>query len=178
MTRDRGVGERGAYVFRRYSERFPALFAYEKKRLRKILPSALIEHIGSSAVPGLGGKGIIDVLVAVPKDAVADGLKKLIARGYTYTGRGGCEERAFLMRMVRYAGRERQVHVHLVQIGSGVWQRDLAVRDYLRHDKVAAKEYAKVKRMAVREAKGEGEKYRQLKRSFLNQLEKKAMMRA
>ena len=51
------------YVFRGYSKRFLVLFAYEKKKLRQILPSALIEHFGSSAVPNLGGKGIVDVMV-------------------------------------------------------------------------------------------------------------------
>jgi len=163
------------YVFRKYSERFPALFAYEKKRLREIFPSALIEHVGSSAVPNLGGKGIVDVMVAVPKQSVASALRKLTAHEYEYTGRGGSQDRKFLRRIVRYAGRERGVHIHLTHDGSHIWRAAVAVRNYLRRNKTIAREYAKLKRLAVREAGDDGKKYRRLKKDFLDQIERKAL---
>ena len=163
------------YVFRRYSEKFPVLFAYVKRRLREILPLTTIEHIGSSAVPGLGGKGIVDVMVAVPKRSVAGALKKLVANGYEYTGRGGSRDRKFLMRTVRSGGRERQVHIHLTHSGSRVGRAAVVVRDYLRQDRAAAMEYAKLKRLAVKKAGGDGKKYRQFKKAFLDKIERKAL---
>lgn len=164
-----------AYKFRGYSKRFPAFFAYEKKRLRRILPSAMIEHFGSSAVPNLGGKGIVDVMVSVPKGAVPSSLRKLIAQGYEYTGRGGSKDREFLMRTIRAGGQERQVHIHLTHSGSYVGRAAVAVRDYLRREKEDTLEYAKIKKLAVKQANGDGKKYRQLKKAFLDKVEKKAL---
>jgi GrpB-like predicted nucleotidyltransferase (UPF0157 family) len=169
------VGEPKKYVFRKYSEKFPALFAYEKRRLHKILPTALIEHFGSSAVPGLGGKGIIDVMVSVLKRSMDGALKKLIAHGYEYTGTGGGKDRKFLQRTIRWAGCERWVHVHLTPDGSRVWRRAIAVRDYLRRNKVVAMEYAKLKRLAAKEAKGDGAKYRRLKKDFLDRVKRRVL---
>lgn len=55
------------YVFRRYNSKYELLFNKEKAKLKKILPKAKIEHVGSTAVKGLGGKGIIDISIIVPK---------------------------------------------------------------------------------------------------------------
>lgn len=55
------------YVFRPYDPIFPKLFIKEKNRLKKFLGrTVLIEHVGSTAIPGLGGKGIIDIAIAAP----------------------------------------------------------------------------------------------------------------
>ena len=48
------------YKFRKYDPKFGELFKREKAKLKKIIPGIKIEHIGSTAVPSLGGKGIID----------------------------------------------------------------------------------------------------------------------
>jgi len=168
-------GKAKKYVFRGYEKRFPAFFTYEKKRLRRILPTALIEHFGSSAVPNLGGKGIVDVMVSVPKGAVLSSLRKLIAQGYEYTGTGGSKDREFLARTIISGGQERQVHIHLTHSGSYVGRAAVAVRDYLRRDKEETMEYAKLKRLAVRKAQDSGKKYRKMKKDFLDQIERKAL---
>jgi len=55
------------YIFRPYNPIFPELFKNEKERMEKILGDNLqIEHIGSTAVLGLGGKGVIDILISIP----------------------------------------------------------------------------------------------------------------
>ncbi len=59
------------YVFRQYDKEYPEFFQTEKKRLRAVLPSgALFEHIGSTSVPGLGGKGFIDILIGIPREKI------------------------------------------------------------------------------------------------------------
>jgi GrpB-like predicted nucleotidyltransferase (UPF0157 family) len=56
------------YVFKPYSKNFPELFQKEKERIVSNLNLPLvIEHIGSTAVPGLGGKGIIDIGIATDR---------------------------------------------------------------------------------------------------------------
>lgn len=165
------------YVFRKYSEKFPLLFRKERAKLRKILPKAKIEHIGSSAVKGLGGKGIIDIIFAVPKKDYGGALLKLKRNGYDHIiAKHHMErDRKFLQRIIKYRGDERIVHVHLTWENSKNWKLKVALRNYLRKHKKIAEKYARLKKRGVKYANGEGAKYRAYKHSFLEELNKKAM---
>jgi GrpB-like predicted nucleotidyltransferase (UPF0157 family) len=165
------------YTFRKYSEKFPVLFRKERAKLRKILPKAKIEHIGSSAVKGLGGKGIIDIILAVPKKDFEKTLPKLEREGYVYIAPEHQRERdrKYLQRIIKHRGDERRVHVHLTWENSKNWKTKIALRDYLRKHRDVAKKYAAIKKKGVKFARGEGAKYREFKHSFLLELNKKAM---
>lgn len=163
------------YLFRKYSDKYPGLFRREKTKLRGIFPKAGIEHIGSSAVPWLGGKGIIDVIISVPKNEIKASIKKLEAGGYEHRPLAGERGREFFRRSIQHREQERRVHVHLTFHNSKQWKSFIAVREYLKGHKEMAKEYEKVKKEAVRAAGGKGEKYRARKTSFLKKLEKKAL---
>jgi len=65
------------YSFNKYSRKYKQFFNREKIKLKKIFPKAEIEHIGSTAVFGLGGKGIIDIAISVPKNQIQKAIKKL-----------------------------------------------------------------------------------------------------
>lgn len=58
------------YVYKPYNELFSKLFLEEKRRLLNILKEECfdVKHIGSTAIPGLGGKGIIDIGITVAKE--------------------------------------------------------------------------------------------------------------
>lgn len=163
------------YSFKKYSDNFPGLFYKEKIKLQKIFPKADIEHVGSSSVKGLGGKGIIDIAVSVPKKEIAKSIKKLQANGYDCRPNGGDKERKFFQKIIKYSKNERRVHIQLTYNNSHTWKAFIAVRDYLRRNKKEALRYAQVKKEAFKRAKGEGEKYRKHKKSFLDALEKKAL---
>ena len=51
------------YSFNEYSAKYKKQFYIEKLKLKKIIPKTKIEHVGSSSVRGLGGKGIIDLAI-------------------------------------------------------------------------------------------------------------------
>src|SRR5258708_39095278 len=73
------------YVFKPYSKIFPELFEKEKQRILVHVKTALtIEHIGSTAVPDLGGKGIIDIAIAVNKQELDSVSKQLQSLGYEF----------------------------------------------------------------------------------------------
>ena len=66
------------YLFKPYSKIFPDLFEREKERISShIKEDLVIEHVGSTAVPGLGGKGIIDIAIAVSKKEMESVSKQL-----------------------------------------------------------------------------------------------------
>ena len=71
------------YVFKLYENKFPEIFEKEKDRLSKYLTGDYkIEHIGSTAVPGLGGKGIIDIYIVSPTDNQENIKEGLLRAGY------------------------------------------------------------------------------------------------
>lgn len=156
------------YVFRRYCKDYPRLFREEKRKLIKALGNnVVIEHVGSTAIPGLGGKGIIDIAIKTPKSKVSrykDILKKL---GYkTSLKHPEDNRRIFLQRKIRYSGKERRVHVHLT-LKKKFWDTFIIFRDKLNKNPELIKEYENLKKKAVKIARGDGQAYRDYKNEFL-----------
>ena len=154
------------YSFKKYSEKYKQLFNKEKTKLKKIFPRAKIEHVGSSSIKGLGGKGMIDVAISIPKKEIQNAIKKLQRNGYDFRPSGGDKERSFFQKIIKYNGNERRVHIQLTHSDSKTWKSMIAVRDYLQKNKEAVKEYARVKKEATKHANGEGKKYREYKKSI------------
>lgn len=162
------------YIFRKYSKISPKLYRKKKIKIKKILPKARIEHIGSTAVPKLGGKGIIDILIGVAKKNILKTKKKLQILGYTLP-KGGSKNRIFFEKDCKINGKKQRFHLHLTPYNSQVWRKALALRNYLIKNKQEAKNYIKIKKEAVKIANGEGKLYREYKKRFLDNLNKKAM---
>ena len=163
------------YSFNKHSEKYKQLFNKEKSKLKKIFPGAKIEHVGSSSIMGLGGKGIIDVAISVSKSQIQNAIKKLERNGYDFRPKGGDKERSFFQKIIKYKGNERRVHIQLTHSDSKSWKSMLAVRDCLRNNPKAIKEYERIKKEAIKYANGEGKKYRKYKKSFLQKIEKLAL---
>jgi GrpB-like predicted nucleotidyltransferase (UPF0157 family) len=128
-----------------YDPSWPALFAAESRRILDVCHahgvSLVLEHTGSTAVPGLDAKPILDILAgrAAESDRAA-AIAALVAAGYTYRGEQGILGRDFFRR-----GEPRSHHVHLTTVGGTFWQDHRAFRDYLRAHPDEAAEYARVK---------------------------------
>jgi GrpB-like predicted nucleotidyltransferase (UPF0157 family) len=136
-----------------YDPAWPLLFEQEKLRLLVAFGAkpAVIEHIGSTAVPGLAAKPVIDIAVGIPCLAEAETyLPCLIELGYVYEP---SLERAFPERRFFWKGRPlvHTYHVHLAEVDQPVLVRPKLFRDYLRHHAEAVAAYAALKKaLAVR----------------------------
>jgi GrpB-like predicted nucleotidyltransferase (UPF0157 family) len=106
-----------------------------------------VEHIGSTAVPGLAAKPIIDVMIGVPPGCPTAVAKQLAMHGWAHLGEAGVRGREYLRRRAR-----QHANVHVVEHGSALWQENLALREYLRRDADARRRYAAAKRQAAQEA--------------------------
>lgn len=168
------------YIFRPYNSIFPELFDSEKVRLQKTLGNDVqIDHIGSTAVPGLGGKGVVDISVVVPKKdwpEVSKDLKKLV---YEYKKKDEAREKERLFFMANLPDNElgtRLYHVHLSYPESLEFKNEIGFRDYLRKHPEALKEYAEIKMKAAEEAQKFTSKnkmrdtYSQTKKTFIEKI--------
>ncbi|MFH1551828.1 MAG: GrpB family protein [bacterium] len=158
------------YKFRRYDKRFPDIYKREKIKLKKVIPNAIIEHIGSTAVPGLGGKGIIDILVAVNRKEINKIKNQLERANYVFKESGGESDRLFFKKNYKYHGKTRIVHLQLTHHDSYIFKRMIKFRDKLIKDKEYAKKYEGVKKEAVKIARGEGKIYRKHKKKIFKEI--------
>jgi GrpB-like predicted nucleotidyltransferase (UPF0157 family) len=102
-----------------------------------------VEHVGSSAVPGLVCQPIVDLAVGVRHPGVEWLRAPLEQLGYLYRGDGG--ERGGLLFVLEARPRHRVAHVHVVEHGGAQWRRYLAFRDLLLSDAGARDAYARLK---------------------------------
>jgi GrpB-like predicted nucleotidyltransferase (UPF0157 family) len=118
-----------------YDPAWPELFAAERGALEKALEPWLhggVHHIGSTAVPGLSAKPIIDMIAGIRDLEEARGAFESLAHlGYDY----------FPHRPEAHAFRKPGYGVHLTVPGSAIWNERLAFRDALRADSELAAQY-------------------------------------
>jgi len=160
------------YVFKPYSKIFPMLFQKEKERITSHIHHQLvIEHIGSTAIPSLGGKGIIDIAIALDMKDIDLALKQLESLGYEFKPAFSTSDRLYLIAYLPDPEEEkRRYHIHLTYIGNNEWKEFLEFRDYLRSHLKEMQEYAELKKQAANEANGEGEKYRKFKEPMFKKI--------
>jgi GrpB-like predicted nucleotidyltransferase (UPF0157 family) len=124
-----------------YDVAWPARFVTERDRIVAALGAVArrVDHIGSTSVPGLAAKPIVDIDLSVPDvDDEPPYLPALERAGYHLRVRQPGH------RMVRTD--DRGVHVHICTEGSDWERRHLLFRDWLRHDKADREAYASLKR--------------------------------
>ena len=162
-----------------YDPHWPGLFDEEAKRLRAVLDSSLIvglEHFGSTAVPGLSAKPIIDILIAVRSltEAQAVFVEALGNLDYVYWADNPKQDRLFFVKGMPPFGATRSHHVHVTEPDGEMWQR-LAFRDYLRAHPEEAATYARLKRRLAAEHPADREAYTGAKSAYIDSVMRKAM---
>lgn len=151
-----------------YDPGWPARFETERRRLTPLLPGATIHHIGSTAVPGLAAKPIID-LMALVEDLDAP-IGALVARGGYQFPEAFNAELVGRRWLCRPSASHRSDHLHLVRDRAEL-DRHLRFRDRLRADPALAGEYAQLKRGLAERFGDDREAYTAAKAAFVSRVE-------
>ena len=154
-----------------YSPMWPAVFEIEKQRLGAIFgaDAVLVEHIGSTAVPGLGARPVIDVMLGAPALAIVERqIPQLVESGYRYVPEF---EKAVAQRryFVKLQGHPGTFHLHAVLIDSPFWRDHLAFRDALRADAALAERYWQLKRRLAARFPNDRAAYGDAKAAFIRE---------
>jgi GrpB-like predicted nucleotidyltransferase (UPF0157 family) len=150
---------------------WPAAFQRLAVRLRAALGvlAIAIEHVGSTAVPGLAAKPILDIAIGLAPAADPDrAIAALQSLGYLFVGDKGDEGGLVLVLEDRPA--HRIAHLHVVGYGDAQWHRYLALRDRLRNDPTARVAYAQLKRGLAAKFAGDRPAYTAAKAAFIARL--------
>jgi len=160
-----------------YDPAWPSLFAAEAARLRAILDAAALplalEHMGSTAVPGLAAKPVLDILGGYPPGAhVGAYVAALEAAGYVHRGEQGIPGREYFRR-----GSPRAYHLHLAVRDGAFWREHLAFRDVLRARADVRDAYAALKRDLAGRHPRDREAYTEGKGDFVREVVARALAR-
>ena len=157
-----------------YDPAWPDRFKEERKALRRVLRPWLagpIEHIGSTAVPGLAAKPVIDIMAGVETlEGSLDAIDAVVILGYCYFPYQATVRHWFCKPSDAF----RTHHLHLVPLNSPQWARPIAFRNYLRAHRDVASEYEELKRRLARQFRFDREAYTESKGTFIEAITKKA----
>jgi GrpB-like predicted nucleotidyltransferase (UPF0157 family) len=163
----------GPIVIRDYDPAWPRMFADERARIEQALGliATTIEHVGSTAVPGLAAKPIIDILVGVVdlEAARSDCITNLTRLGYTHMAAYEAWLPGEILFRKVVEGRWTH-HVHVTERTGDRWLEFILVRDYLRGHPKAARAYGDVKKAIALQFGDDVEGYREAKRATMAEL--------
>ena len=155
-----------------YDATWPLEFAAEADRIERVCSGLQLklEHIGSTAVPDLSAKPVIDILAGrpanVPGSAYVAAFRQL---GYEHKGAFGIPGRNYFRK-----GTPRTHHVHMVSWTSEFWRDHVLFRDYLRAHPEIAREYETIKRELAAMYLQDKEKYTDAKGPFVRSIVRRA----
>jgi GrpB-like predicted nucleotidyltransferase (UPF0157 family) len=165
------IGEMGSparITLAEYDPEWPALYAREAERIRAALGERvlLLEHVGSTSVPGLAAKPRIDILLVVPDSADEPGyVPDLGAAGYVLHIR---EPEWFEHRM--FKGPDTAVNLHVLSPGCTESERMLRFRDHLRRNEGDRQLYERTKRMLAGRVWRHGQNYADAKSDVIDEI--------
>jgi GrpB-like predicted nucleotidyltransferase (UPF0157 family) len=149
-----------------YDPAWPEIFEFLRKRITDALGhmAARIEHVGSTAVPGLAAKPIIDIDVRFASDAILPAaIERLASLGYIHRGNLGVSEReAFFT-----PANDPPHHLYVCPPQSAEFRRHVAFRNYLRSHPNDAMAYADLKIGLAREFREDRAAYNAGKTEFV-----------
>ncbi len=178
----------GAITITDYDPRWPVLFEEERRLILNAIGEwvADVQHVGSTAVPGLAAKPIIDIMVAVQNErGMIQSITPLVKLGYECLGEYGIPSRNYFRKNAETAGLglshggvARTHHLHMFPAGHTEWDRHLHFRDYLRAHPPVADEYTSLKRELAGRFTTDLEGYTEAKTEFIRGIERAALARS
>jgi GrpB-like predicted nucleotidyltransferase (UPF0157 family) len=158
-----------------YDPKWPILYEEEKSSILGVIGDFIvdIQHIGSTAVPGLGAKPIIDIMVAICHLALIEKcVQPLQTIGYEYLGEYGIPGRHYFRKPPGHPHSTH--HVHVVERESDFWEQHILFRDFLRVHSDEAQRYYELKRELAAKFASDRHAYTDAKAVFIESMVNKA----
>ena len=163
--------QRGVVKIVRHRKEWAVLYSIEAEKLKNCIRGIAvdIQQVGSTAVPGLISKPIIDIAIAVnSREAISTVVKRLTDIGYIDGGDQGASGGYLLVK--ESEPDVRIFHIHIVEINDIQWRNYINFRDCLRRDANTRKEYAQLKRTLAAKFPTDRELYTSGKEQFIRKV--------
>ncbi len=158
-----------------YNPNWKEMYKEESGKVKNILSDIIIDihHIGSTAIPGIKAKPVIDILVEVKDiEGVDQYNHKMKELGYEVMGEYGIPKRRFF----RKGGDKRTHHIHIFQVGNEEIERHIKFKEYLIAHPDKAREYSRLKEELANKYTYDVENYTNHKSDFIKEIDRKAKL--
>jgi GrpB-like predicted nucleotidyltransferase (UPF0157 family) len=157
-----------------YNPHWPDRYRQEARQIAAALASEiiLIHHVGSTAIPGIKSKPVIDCLIEVREIEKVDAQNDaMIALGYEPRGENGIPGRRYFVKRIADTHTH---HLHIFQVGHPEIDRHLDFRDYLRVHPTDVKAYSQLKEDLAQKYQHDSVAYTEGKRTFIHVIDRRA----
>jgi len=164
-----------------YDPRWPQMYEEERARIQETIGEYLIDiqHVGSTSIPGLGAKPIIDIMPVIRDiSLISYCVQPMATLDYAYFGENGIPKRHYFRKPADIASQLHTHHVHIVEKGHDQWVMMLLFREYLRLHPESAREYDVLKRELAAQYGSDRVGYTDAKEAFVKSIIRSAVKEA
>lgn len=151
-----------------HDHRWSDLFARERDRIKEAIGDVAldIQHVGSTSVPGLAAKPIVDIAVAIRSyDEFPPHIPAIERLGYIYRGENGVPRRHYFV-----LGEPRTVHLHFLERDGDAWHAHLIFRERMRSSPELREQYMALKRRLAKQFPNDRDAYTAGKQQFIHSI--------
>ncbi len=166
--------ERPEPQFKKYDERYPVIAEKLISEITSITDVFEVEHVGSTAVPGSTGKGIIDLMALYPEGRLEETKEILLSIGFC---KQGCdfafqwpEDRPMYLGNYDFEGKIFTIYIHVLRKDSDEVERFRIFRERLKENRDLLKEYCTVKKSLVSEGVKDSDEYTKRKKPIIKKI--------
>ena len=163
-----GIFNAGPISYENYDPDYPHVFAEVVKAIHGVLPSVQIEHVGSTSVPGLGGRRVLDIVIPAEQGSHDEIVSRLLSIGFVKSPLTHIQP--MLTGMVQYNGKDYPMLLYTLPPDSEICQGWITFRTYMQQHPEEVQRYADVKKQAIAEGKTHPWIYQQAKTPYLESL--------
>lgn len=160
--------------FQQYDPNAPKVASFLKKQIEAHLPEVTIEHVGSTAIPGCPGKGVVDLMALYPEGGLDDVKRLLLAMGFQRQGKEFRnrfpDSRPVYMGTFEYDRTSFLVYVHVILFDSYEAVRFRIFRDRLCNNSELLSEYIAVKKSIISQGVVDTDVYAEMKQSIIKRI--------
>ena len=160
-----GASKPGPMTFEEYDPNYPHVFAAVVAEIRKALPDAYVEHTGSTAVPGLGGRGMLDMVILADGSRDDEIVANLLRIGFIESPFAFVK--SMLVGRIAYGGKAYPLLLYVLPAEHEMIRGFLAFRAYMQEHPEEAQTYAEVKRHVLAEGQVDARSYQDGKTPYL-----------
>ena len=157
--------------YENYDEQYPYVFAEVVKAIQAVLPSIHVEHVGSTAIPGLGGRRVLDLVIVAEQGRHNEIESQLLRIGFVKSP--FTHFLPMLTISIHFQDKDYPILLYILPEDHEIYQGWIAFRTYMQQHPEEVQNYADVKRRAIAEDKTDAGSYQQAKTPYLESLVKR-----
>lgn len=166
--------QRSALTYKKYDERYPLVAEKLKNEIASITDIFEVEHVGSTAVPGSSGKGIIDLMALYPEGRLEETKKMLLSIGFCKQGEDFAykwpEDRPMYLGNYNFDGDIFTIYIHVLRKNSSEVCRFRKFRESLRENADLLEDYCSMKKSLVSGGLKNSDEYTNRKKTIIKKI--------